>query len=172
MNGLHTPCTLPSPDELQCDEQRPLCRNCAIRSPGIAACDFEPVKLRGRLAIQNKQHALTINSKIPAAETALDQVNAGSGSNRDPHSWLQAITYVPSHISASNNQRRLELRLINHFQRFVPGHMHNHGKMKGRVDFWELYVPQLVFQAEAALPGVLALSALHLRHLCPNVSNI
>jgi len=129
--------------KIKCDELKPECTNCVKHS---VQCDF----------------LLQQNSGSPAGVSTYNGYNI----NNSPHAFEETpssshslqLTQNGGHAPVLN---LLHLELLHNFSTSTCNTLHSDLALK---TLWRINVPQLGFQYDFVMRGVLALSALHLAH--------
>ncbi|PMD44538.1 hypothetical protein L207DRAFT_579476 [Hyaloscypha variabilis F] len=128
--------------KVKCDEEHPLCCNCARRYPGIESCDFEPFT-----QFTNRNNESVSISSRQQSHGSLPSIG-------------KAVSVQPAGFSCSEGQRLLELRLMHHYTTSTCKEMPDGHSRKAKY-IWSIDMPQLAFQNDLVLNALLGVSALH-----------
>jgi hypothetical protein len=134
----------------KCDEQRPVCSNCLIYFVGLERCDYDQPNGTGRPTRQRR----VVGTSLP------------SSSSVSPLSFHLGITQRPLYSSDSDASRLLELQLMHHFTESI------FSDATPCTSIWMARLPQIAFESDIALNGLLGIAALHYYALKPDCSHL
>ncbi|KIW15408.1 hypothetical protein PV08_05454 [Exophiala spinifera] len=146
----------------KCDEQRPTCgrcdrigKHCSLDSPdsGLVIIE-ENSRLEGKAASASKSLVLTTSSPSQPGSPSISIRSAGSRA-----SPIHSITPLLQFTTLERDR----LRLMHHYDRFTSETVADLVLPTPEgVDIMRYYVPELAFEHDFLLHGILALSSLHL----------
>ncbi|KAJ5032916.1 uncharacterized protein L3040_009505 [Drepanopeziza brunnea f. sp. 'multigermtubi'] len=132
--------------KIKCDEHRPACHNCMKHS---VQCDF--------LLSQ----AMNAGNGLSQSDSAHDSPH-GNGSNIDVLDGRNGS--LLGNPLVSNGLNLIDLELLHNFVTSTAFTIHTDPTMKIA---WQINMPQVGFQYDFVMRGILALSALHMAHYKP-----
>ncbi|KAL9137357.1 MAG: hypothetical protein Q9175_001429 [Cornicularia normoerica] len=140
---------------IKCDEVRPRCSNCEKHS---ISCDFSShgPKSASTSSPQEHRHRNSDAKSIPSMQ--------GSSTDHSPALLLSQQSLFDGPRSQQSPLQMVELELLHHFTTETCYTLSDRSESH---ELWRVTVPQVAFQYDFLMRGILAISALHLSFLRP-----